>query len=210
MRGLLRIPVVITAPATQPVTLDAVKNFARITATTDDYMLAGFIAAATEMAELYTGRALITRTLQLTLDRFPRNLAATPWWNGTVQGPVGLLQGYPDPIILPNPPLQAVTGITTFDENDADTTVDPTTYRIDTVAGRIILKAGQSWPTSLRDEDAVQIAYTAGYGDSSASVPQSICTAILMQTQIMYDSRAACGLCDGPKSLLMPYRLPKI
>ena len=203
-------PVVITPPKAQPVRIDAVKNLGRITTNTDDTLIEGFISTATEQAELFTGRSFITRTLQITLDRFPRNLAATPWWNGTIQGPVSFLQGYPDPIFLPSAPIQSVTGIATFDETDAETTVDPTTYRVDTVTGRILLRQDQYWPTGLRNVEAVQITYVAGYGDSAASVPQSICNAIMMQAQAMYDARAACEMCDGGKSLLRPFKIMRL
>ena len=202
----MRCPVVITPPAALPVRVDAVKNFARISTDADDELIKGFIATATEQAELFTGLSLITRSLRITLDRFPRNLAATPWWNGTIQGPVSLLHGYPDPIELPRGPILSVSEIKTYDAYDAMTVVDPAAYRLDTAAGRILLRQDQYWPTNLRDSGAIEITYVAGYGDHAANVPQTICTAILIQAQVMYDSRSACGLCDDTKLLLQPYR----
>ena len=204
------IPTVSAPPAVQPVTLEAVKNFARITTTTDDDLINGFIATATEQAELYTGRMFITRTLLYRLNQFPYQRSREGWWDGVQQGAIGELMGRVEPIALPCVPLQAVTSIITYDQYDASTLIDPSLYRVDANGGRIILSEGNVWPVGLRNEDAVEITVTAGYGDTAANIPQSICTAIMMQAQIMYDSRAACGLCDGSKTLLQPFRIIRI
>ena len=62
----------VSAPATEPVSLAEVKSYLRIDGTADDAVLTILIASARRSAEEYTKRAFITQTWQLTLDRFGR------------------------------------------------------------------------------------------------------------------------------------------
>src|SRR5690606_16061549 len=68
----------VTPPAGLPVTLEEAKLHLRLPLecpeeqqTGEDELIRRLIAAATQDAELYQGRAYITRTLRLNLDRFP-------------------------------------------------------------------------------------------------------------------------------------------
>lgn len=115
----------IAAPAAEPLTKEEVKSWLRIDSddTTQDYEIAGLIQAAREYAENRCGRALVTQTWQLTLDRFPSLFWVGSWGNSyqDYQGYQGPSQGAGQgnwqwtldgkTIRVPKPPLQKVTAI---------------------------------------------------------------------------------------------------
>ena len=81
------------------------------------------------------------------------------------------------------------------------------------VAGGV--KSGQSWPgTTLKTAAGVTITFVAGYGATSASVPESIRQAILLLVGHWYENReATVGVGNmqvlpmGVKALLSDYRV---
>lgn len=162
---------VITPPAFEPVTLDEAKAHLRVEITDDDDLISRLITAAREDAEEWQGRAYITQTLRLTLDRFP-------WGDG--------------PIWLPRPPVQSVTQIAYVDSAGVQQIVDPSIYRVDTAhePARIVPDTDQSWPDDeLAPVAAVTVDYVAGYGDVGADVPAAIRQAILLILGHLYENR---------------------
>jgi uncharacterized phiE125 gp8 family phage protein len=136
------------------------------------------VSQAAELAEAYTNRVFITRTLQLTMDQFPTG--RVPWWDGTREGTIRAFAG--DGIItIPKPPLVAITSIEYYNLNNTLTLVDPTTYYVDEFSepARAILNLGATWPVDTRDRAAVVVTYTAGYGSSAAAVPTALQAAIM-------------------------------
>lgn len=141
------------APAVKPLSLTELRSHLRIapTDTTDDAYITTLLESATEQAEIVTGRAFITQTLKLVRDGFPGS---------------GIIS-------LERPPLQSVTSIKYLDTTGVQQTLSTDVYSADIISspGRIILKAGQSWPSTADQENAVEIEYVAGYGDDAADVP---------------------------------------
>lgn len=136
------------------------------------------IRAATELAEAYTNRSFITRTLQHQRDTFPTG--NIPWWDGIRDGSIRSFTR--DAFIpLPKPPALTLVSFQYIDISNTLRTVNPDTYYLDAMnePARLILNYGSSWPVDARDRAAVQITYTAGYGPTSASLPTAIITAIL-------------------------------
>ena len=82
------------------------------------------------------------------------------------------------------------------DDNTA-TTFSADNYYVDTTSeqGRVVLRSGKSWPTvsELRDANAYEIQYKAGYGsnngDTAANVPRNITNAIKMLALHLYENR---------------------
>ena len=106
-------------------------------------------------------------------------------------------------------------GSLTITDQDTETTWSPTNYYVDTVRepARVILRDGGSYPTDLRASNALKITYTAGYGTTTASVPEPIRVAMLQYCAFLYEHR---GDLEGntmpqpPKvltSLLQPYQI---
>src|SRR5690242_14642324 len=66
-------PVVVTAPAAEPVTLAEAKDHLRVDDTNSDSRITSRIKAARTAAENFMQRALVQRTYRLTLEGFPAN-----------------------------------------------------------------------------------------------------------------------------------------
>jgi uncharacterized phiE125 gp8 family phage protein len=133
----------------------------------DEY-LSTLIAAATDYAERYTRRDLLTRSYITYRDCFY------------------------DEIELRRCPVQSVRWIK-YLQNGAFATVDPASY-YNTVEPdgytRIALYENLSWPQPVDNRlQAVQIAFTAGYGDAAADLPQELRLAILQHTAQLYAHR---------------------
>jgi uncharacterized phiE125 gp8 family phage protein len=178
--------VLITAPTVEPVSLSEAKLHLRVDGTDDDDLITGLIVAARENCELVTRRALVTQTRELTLNKWP------------------VYRGIHFPVL----PLQSVTAITyTPDEGEA-VVIDGGDYVVDTVYGRLVLKADAVWPTAaLQVVAAIKVRYVAGYG-SAVAVPQAIKQAMLLLIGEWYEQREAGVVRDtGPAAaLLSPYR----
>lgn len=153
---------VITAPATEPVTLADVKAQLGIEAsdTASDVVITRRITEAREWVENFTGRALITQTLEFVMDAFPD-----------------------DEIVIPRPAMQSVVSIKYLDASNVLQTMSSGDYEIDTysaIVHRIRLAYGKAWPTVVLDVwNAVRVQYVAGYGAASA-VPGPIREAIML------------------------------
>ena len=162
---------VITPPALEPVTLGEARLHCRVDVEDDDDVLLRLIMAAREYAEQRECRAYLTQTLELYLDCWPAR----------------------NEIRLPRPPLQSVTSVKYYDEDDAEYTLSSTTYLVDSVSqpGRLVLKSGQSWPSAtLRPANAIVIRFVAGWA-SLGELPLRIKQAMLLLIGHWYENREA-------------------
>ena len=178
----------ITAPASEPVTLAEAKAHLKLDTSDDDVLLATLITAARARAEWHSGRALLTQSWVLHLDAWPRD---------------GIAE-------IPLPPLRAVSEIAITHRDGIRTVLDPSHYYIDSVSepARGIFDEPQR---NLRRHDALEIAFTAGYGEASA-VPAPIREAILEIAADLYAHRGdEAGLVGrAGQVLLAPYRVFKL
>jgi uncharacterized phiE125 gp8 family phage protein len=162
---------VVTAPALEPVTLGEARLHCRVDVDDDDDLLLRLIMSAREYAEQREWRAYLTQTLELYLDCWPAR----------------------NEIRLPRPPLQSVTSVKYYDEDDVEYTLASTTYMVDAVSqpGRLVLKADQSWPTAtLRPANAVVVRFVAGWA-SLGDLPLRIKQAMLLLIGHWYENREA-------------------
>lgn len=165
---------VTTAPTVEPITLAEAKQHLRIDYSDHDAMITRLIQVAREYVENRTGRQLVTATLTLNLDRFPRVcddgliLKASEIW-------------------LPKSPAQSITSIKYLNESGTQLTLSSSVYglRADVHPGRIYLKYGQSWPATRNIVSAVEVIYKAGYG-LAASVPAQVKQTMLLLTAHLY------------------------
>lgn len=160
-----------TAPASEPISLTEAKLHCRIDGSTEDNLLTMLIQAAREAVETQTNRALINQTWTAYLDAFP-----TCGW-----------------FYLPKPPLVSVSSVKYYDTDNTLQTLASTEYdvgAIGTTPARIALAQDKSWPSSLRERpDAVQIAYTCGFGSAASSVPAALRHAMLLYIGHWYENR---------------------
>lgn len=201
-----RKSVTVTASTDDPaISLADMKGFLRVDGTADDDQITAYIATATEAVKQYLRQAILTETFVFKADGFTdgygddRLLALGPGVH-TVSRPYVLGGG--ETLDLPYAPMQSVTSIVTYDRGNIGTTFAASRYQVDLTSGRIYINEGETWPSDLRAQDAVQVTYVAGYG--SGSIPTPILEAIRMYVQSMYEGCA--GMTDQAKALLAPYR----
>lgn len=165
--------VVVTPPTIEPVSLDEARRFLRILPddTAEDDDITALIEAARERAERVSGRSLITRTLQLTLDVWP------------VDGV----------ILLPYPPSIAITSVKYTDPSTGTlTTIDSAEYQHDATQepGVLMPAYGESWPSSRPGPNSIRVEYTAGYGATADAVPREIRERIKNYVAYCFEHRA--------------------
>jgi hypothetical protein len=217
----------ITTPASQPVLvpsdcyLDLRLDASGSPPTNpDDVLLVELIADATDFVQRYTRRALCKESILLTHSRFPYDRV----WYRTQETLWSEPNGYdlkPQHIRLLRPDLLALTSVQYYDTNNALQTLDPTLYLVhsDEQAATIELLIGNFWPPTYLREDAVQIAYDAGYTpkvtgsppvyDYAANIPVSIKRAMKLHIRQHYDPQTPDQwkmLGDGIDGCLTSYR----
>lgn len=174
---------VVSAPASEPISLAEVKAHCRIYGSEDDGLIAGYLMAARVYTESVTGRRLVTQTL----DYFIDNLSA-------------------DEILLPVAPVQSVTSITYIDDSGATQTLSVGAY---TTVGRrywtaIVPTVNASWPGVRNQAESVTVRFVAGH-TSTNPVPEPIRQAILMLAGHLYENRETVVVGQAPEVLPMAY-----
>ena len=209
MRGLT----LVTAPASEPVSLTEAKAHLRLDSADDDSLITALIRSARETAEAHMRRALVSQTWRLSLDRFPA--ALQPWWDGVreIADMPGDMSGDGGVIELPRPPLVSVTSVTAYDDSDNPTVASASSYYVDsdTEPGRVILRSGKTWPVAVRVAGAVEVLFVAGYGAAGA-VPQAIRQGMLLLIGHHFENREAEAAAAGTlpaavAALWRPYRV---
>jgi len=191
----MMLPRLLTAPATEPVTKAEAMAHSRIDTDAKDGVIDSLMVAARRRVESETGLALITQTWVGTLDAWPGTPAADLYsLSSFVEGPISLATGSSDPIEIPKRPFQSVTSIKTLDEYGAEATVSSSLYFTalegEPARGVVMLKIGQTWPTTvLAPRAGIRITFAAGFGDGPDDVPDDLRAAILMLASHWYENR---------------------
>ncbi len=185
-------PVLITAAAVAPVSLEQVKAHLRIDHSDEDPSLQTYIDAATGWLggpNGILGKTLVGETWRQTYAAFvsPLVLAATP------------------------NPVASVTQVRYRGIDGVQQVLDETAWSLiyGPVAGetgsfyQIVAPTGQSWPPTAADDDAVWVDYVAGYGEPS-QVPAPIRQAILLLVGDFYAHRETS---DAQSFTELPYAL---
>jgi uncharacterized phiE125 gp8 family phage protein len=185
-----------TAWATNVVSIAEFKAFARIDSSdsTENTLIESLVFLAQDMAETYVGRAITYQVLTLSLDRLPF-YQDEKLQEGVYTAPD--LQSNSNYIVLPKPNLIAVNSVKYYDNANNASTFASSNYYVDTSSeqGRVVLKNGVSWPTAseLRNANAYEIEYKAGYGssnsDTAASTPKLLIHAIKVLALHLYENR---------------------
>lgn len=169
----------IEAPTTEPLTLAELKLHCRVDFADDDALVTSLGTAARECVESMTGRALISQTWILTLDRFPREIRI----------PVCPVQAKADSVT-----------ITYIDPSGTVQTLSPTLFDVDAISepARIQPAYGQQWPETRDTQNAITVTFISGYGDSGDDVPESLKCAIRLLTAHWYEHRELAGATITP------------
>lgn len=211
MSLVIRGPKVIVAPDAEPIDIDECRSHLE-SATygdtdvdlLDDTMITGWLAAAREHCEQFTGLSLSRRVLEVALDRFP---------NETDDGSTA--------IELPFGPVLEVQSVgidfagTASTTSSSDTLLDAVDYVLDDYSSPPRLLPAVSWPSASGDL-AVRIRYLAGYGvesDGGIELPWAARAAMLLVLGHLYKNReegtekAMATLPLGAEALLRPLRV---
>lgn len=202
---------VTTAPSQEPITLQELKEHLKLDDSQDERILRFYIETARRFAEEHMGRSLVSQTLTLFIDAFDE--LADPLWEGTKTGPY--LNYYKNYIDLPRPPVISVTSVSTFNDEDTESTLDSSKYYVDNVRepARIVLRQGETFPTALRVANAIKVVYTSGYS-SIYNIPEPIRIGIMQHATHLFEHRgdmyeAQKSLPQSLKTLYAPYVIHK-
>lgn len=182
-----------------PLTTEEAKTHLRVDFADDDTYIDALIDLAYDEVERYTRRALLTQTLRLTLPRFP--VQADSIKQGRFIDPAldGTWVSRSDGVItLPRPPVQSITNIKYYNENNVLTTWPTDEWESDLYADspwvphlyptRITPSFGYTFPVTYSRLDAVQVNYVAGW-ESASAIPKPIIHAMKMLIGDMYENR---------------------
>lgn len=162
----------ITPASVQAITTAEAKLHLKVDVADDDALIDAMIAAATEMVENKTGRALMTQTFELTLDKFP------------------------DAFELTRVPVQSVVSVKYRDLAGTLQTLAGSAYTMDnsddTSSAYVVPAYDTEWPETRDQVNAVVVQYTAGYA-SAAAVPAAVKAWLKVMLTAMYDNRSAVG-----------------
>ncbi len=138
----------ITAVATEPVSVVEAKLHLRVDDSADDARIGTMITAARQRAEQITGRLFGGQTWELVLDAFPSAFEIT------------------------NAPIASVTSIKYIDAAGVEQTLSAAAYVVDadSVPARITLAEGYDWPETQSITNAVRVRYVAGHGATEAEL----------------------------------------
>lgn len=188
----------ITAPATEPISIDEARDHLRVSDDAQDLVLESMIQAARQQVELLAGRALITQTWRLSLDAFPVGAGKIELSKCPLGDTDAMVVKYVD-----------TAGVTQ--------TLASAAYQVDAESepARLLPAYGTSWPGTRDVPNAVTVEYVAGYGAASA-VPAALRAAMLLIIGDLYENREASvvgvGREDNPavEALVAPHRLVRI
>jgi uncharacterized phiE125 gp8 family phage protein len=159
----------ITAPAVSPISLAEAKAQMRVEGSDDDAIIQRLIDAAVAFVDVQgvLGRAMITQTWGQWLSPNPST--------------VSLMLG----------PVQSVSAIKYYDLNGTLQTATLADFNVFGTPNRITItpKTGKAWPITQTRDDAIKIEYVIGYGDSAASVPQTVRHGLMMLVAHWYENR---------------------
>jgi hypothetical protein len=224
---------VVKAPAILPVSLVEAKRHLRQSSNAEDAHINDLIRAATAWAETETRRRLISQTVKLSMDRFPRtgesvitrgDVFDSVFFVGSDSlGRVFASASRDRMIFLPGGVTTAVEKIDYIDEaGNLQTLSGPTSatpgtdFQEDLTdnEGAFLMPPDDGfWPgVDLGVMNAVVIQYTVGYSVSPDEVPEDIKAAIKFRVGDLFNIRStsdgkAGGIGDTATNLIEPHRI---
>ncbi len=181
--------ILLSPPASEPVSLAEAKNYLRVDHAADDALISSMISAARIQVESRTRRALMTQTWRIVLDRWPN----------------------PASIVSPVSPLREVIAVRVRGESGEAQEIEPDIFIPNTASspGQILFDAGRV-THPMQEAAGIEIDIEAGYGDA-ADVPAPLVQAIrlLLARAYEYRERSDKGdaMPEGIRELLAPYRV---
>jgi uncharacterized phiE125 gp8 family phage protein len=150
------------APASSPITTEA-KDHMYVTISDDDVLIQAMIDTATKQTENYTGLQLVDATYVQALDV----------WSDTIE-------------LLKNP-VQSITSIKYYDQDDVLQTLPATDFILDDFGtpNRLVKDVDATLPTIKDKPNAIEITFVAG----STIIDAPLLSYIKIQVATFYENR---------------------
>ncbi len=179
----------------EPVSLATLKNFLRVTHSSDDALIQTMEIAVRRWLEKYLDLALVPKIYNLYQDTVPEER----FW------------------VFPINPITGLNAIYWYDLADTQNLWNQTgNYQfsqLDTVSG-VFLEVGAVWPFVTRLNDAWQVNFNAGFDNVTNITPEPIQMAIQMIADDWYSNRGqimdntTIHMSHAIKSMIEPYKVP--
>jgi uncharacterized phiE125 gp8 family phage protein len=179
----------VTAPATEPISLEEAKEYLRVDHSVEDSLITAFIKAARSKVENDTWRKLITQTWKLSMD------------TNEVKKFVGVTGS----------PIQSISHVKYFDINVIQQTLSTGSYQANLLNEPAIIEFNPI-PTMATMMNAMEIQFVCGYG-VAASVPEDLKLAMKLLIGHWYEHRESVTVGNMKEipmaydALISPYRL---
>lgn len=183
----------VTGPLLEPVSLAEVKAHCRVFINDDDAILAGYLIAARQHIESVTHRALMSQTLDYTID-YGWPFVGHRGDSCKFGFGLGVGYNYPPPKIrIPRPPLISITSVSYVDQSGVTQTLAADQYFVSKkqYVGAIEPAYSVIWPYVRPQSEAITIRFVAGYGSNPGDVPEAIRQAILLMVSHLYENPTA-------------------
>ncbi len=182
---------IVTAAASEPITLSEAKNFLRVDHSDDDTLISALITASRQMCEEYTRRILVTTTIDEYFDKFPMNR----WEN--LSNLVYLSRG----------PVASITSVKYVDEIGSEVTITSDQYIIDTISEPARIQSTAGWFAAAGVVNQVIVRYVVGTDVSS--IPKPLIQGMMLVISDLYDQRndRVKALPTASEYLWNPYRI---
>lgn len=168
----------VTAPASEPVTLSQAKAFLRVEHSAEDAVITTAIVTARQHAEQYLRASLLPQT-----------------WDYSLANPSTTT------LALPRGPATSITSISLTNESGTTTVMNPANYRL-SVSGRSVLF------TNAPSIEKLTIRFVASLYAAAADVPAPIVQGILHHVAALVEQRdGAVGMPMQSVTCFSPYRL---
>lgn len=158
---------VVTAPTSEPVTLDEAKRAAKVDYTEEDSTITAWIKQAREEIEIDASICLMPQTIRVNLDWFPA-------WS----------------LLIRRYPITAISSITYVDFDGSTQTISSSDYVLDATSfpPRVEPAYGLLWPNARSQPRSVKVTCTAGFASASL-VPEIAKQAIRLRVAMNVKER---------------------
>lgn len=164
--------------------LDSDTDAATIDSHPEDALLLGYLEAAVEYAEDYTGLTIAQRTFEMAMDAFPRSVPCTySTWQG---------------IQIPRAPLVRVLSFTAVGGGSEGELDEGDNFIVDDFQTPPLLRPVIAWPATIPSPNNVRIRFQAGYKNGvnddsdwvdAPALPAGIKHALLLLVGHFYENR---------------------
>jgi len=170
--------ILISGPASEPVSLVEMKAYLRIDDSNEEALITSLITAARLHVETHLSIATLTQSWSIFLDDWPSS----------------------SQVEIPISPLISVDLVNLYDEAGAATLLDAENYYIETASRvpRLVRTGTGIWPKPERKASGIEMQITVGYGPAADDVPQNLRQAIMILVAHWFENRELVSLTDNP------------